>query len=353
MESFKKLFLIKNHSELSINNAKKGDGIIIILSYPDTVVRPAYREFSSKIWHKIGIGNKHAVQAGHAALLLIKKDNPEIKYFDFGRYITSDGNGRVRSSETDNELYIPLKASYKNNTLTNLENILFWIERHPEKTHGSGRLIASVNYNIDYDKALKFINDLINQKEIPYGAFIKKATNCARFVTDTIIASTTKKKIKLHLKNSKLFTPSPIGNVIKANTTDKIYEIINQKTTLYKNRSVVKEYKVFLNKRLDVKLNLIGTELPDLNSFSLEKGTWLGGIGSGAWFHIEAQIDSKNYTIARYTSQGIKDFEGIFLINLTSFKIDEKYQFTYPTNCKEMFVLQNGQEYIFKINTFN
>jgi hypothetical protein len=254
---------------LKRSKTKQDDGIIIILSYPDTVVRPAYREFSSKIWHKIGIGNKHAVQAGHAALLLIKKGNPEIKYFDFGRYITSDGNGRVRSSETDVELYIPLKASFKNSTLTNLENILFWIEKHPEKTHGSGKLIASVNNNINYDNALKFINNLIDKKEFPYGAFIKKATNCARFVTDTIIASTTKNKIKIHLKNSKLFTPSPLGNVIKANTTDIIYQVINQEIALYKNRSVVKEYKVFFNKRLDVKLNLIGTELPDLTNFSL------------------------------------------------------------------------------------
>ncbi|XGA84491.1 hypothetical protein OEG92_06165 [Polaribacter sejongensis] len=51
----------------------KTNGIIVILSYPDTVVRPAYWEPSSKVWPLIGIGSKHGVQAGHAALLLIKK----------------------------------------------------------------------------------------------------------------------------------------------------------------------------------------------------------------------------------------------------------------------------------------
>ena len=64
-------------------------GIIIILSYPDTIVRPAYWETFSKFWSKIGVGGDHAVRAGHAALLLIKKDTSEINYFDFGKYITS------------------------------------------------------------------------------------------------------------------------------------------------------------------------------------------------------------------------------------------------------------------------
>ena len=56
-----------------MKTGKLENAIIIILSFPDTIVRPAYWEFSSKIWPRIGIGSKHAVQAGHSALLLIKK----------------------------------------------------------------------------------------------------------------------------------------------------------------------------------------------------------------------------------------------------------------------------------------
>jgi hypothetical protein len=168
-------------------------------------------------------------------------------------------------------------------------------------------------------------------------------------VTDTIIDSTTNKKIKNHLKNSNRFTPSPIGNVIKANTSGIIYHIHNQKTTIYKNRSILKEYKASFFKKFEAELDIVGTELPDLKSFSLEKGTWLGGIGSGAWFNIEAKNSSENYTIARFDAKGIKDFEGKFLINKNCFNIDEKYEFVYPTNCKEMFVIQNEQEYVFKL----
>lgn len=321
------------------------DGIIIILSYPDTVVRPPYWEPSSKIWPLIGIGGKHAVQAGHAALLLIKKNNPEINYFDFGRYITSYGNGRVRCKETDPELHIPLKAEFKNNELINLKEILLWLDNHPEKTHGDGKLITTLNNEIDYKSAFSYIHKLINKKEIPYGVFVKNGSNCSRFVADTLIASSTNKKIKQQLKKSNLLTPSPIGNVIKADITNTIYQVENQQINTYKNRSIIKEYKAYLNK-LNNKPNLIGTELPNNSIFELKKGTWLGGIGSGAWFNIEKQIDSENYTIARYDSLGKKDFEGIFLINNNSFKIDEKYEFVYPTNCKEVYLIQNKKEFI-------
>ena len=331
----------------SSKNLALDDGIIIILSYPDTVVRPAYREFSSKIWPKIGVGSKHAVQAGHAALMLIKRNAPKIKYFDFGRYITTNGNGRTRSEETDPELKVNIEANFKNDELINIDKILLWIESHPEKTHGSGRLIAGLNQEINYDKALKFINTLIDKKEFPYGAFIKKGTNCARFVTDTIIKSTTNKKIKKSLKTSNRFTPSPIGNVIKATTSNSIYEVFDKKITTYKNRSILKEYKASFFNKFDHELNLIGTEEPNLEVFNLKKGTWLGGIGSGAWFNIEKQIDSKTYSIARYDVNGIKEFEYNFSVNDKTFDFKSDFKFVHPSNFKEMLIFQNKEKYIF------
>jgi hypothetical protein len=323
------------------------NGIIIILSYPDTVVRPAYWEPSSKIWPKIGVGSKHAVQAGHAALLLIKKNTPEINYFDFGRYITSYGNGRVRSKETDAELKIPLKAEFKNGTLSNLKDILLWIEKHPEKTHGQGRLITAINSEINFIKAKKFITNLIEKKEMPYGAFIKNGSNCARFVTDTLINAGTNKKSTTRLKNSNYFTPSPIGNVIKGNSDNKIYGVLDQQVSNYLNRSILKEYKASFFNKFNVEPNLIGTENPNLAIFNLENGTWLGGIGSGAWFNIEAQTAPRTYKIGRYDSIGKKNFEGVFILNDVGFEHQKEHQFLYPTNCNEAYIKQHNQIYSF------
>lgn len=322
------------------------NGIIIILSYPDTIVRPAYSEFSSKIWPMLGIGSKHAVQAGHAALLLANKETKEINYFDFGRYITSFGNGRIRSKETDPELQVPYKAEFKDGQFNNLSDILLWLDKHPEKTHGEGRLVAALNTEIDYNKAKQFIDNLIHQKEIPYGAFVKNGTNCARFVTDTIIASSTNTRIKFTLKKSNFLTPSPIGNVIKGNSTDKIFNVINQKINLYHNRSIIREYKNYFFTKFDTLPNLKGTELPNEDVFSLDNATWLGGIGSGAWFKIEEKVATDNYLIARYTAAGNKDFEGVFKINNAFFEYDKNYQFVHPTNCKEMYIKQKDTVFV-------
>ncbi|QTE22682.1 DUF6695 family protein [Polaribacter cellanae] len=332
---------------------QNSDGIIIILSYPDTVVRPAYWERLSDFWRKIGIGGKHAVQAGHAALLLIRKGNSEINYFDFGRYITSYGNGRVRCKETDPELKVSVNAKFKKAELSNLKDILLWLEKHPEKTHGDGRLVASINTEINFKKAHTFIHQLIDTKEIPYGAFLKNGTNCARFVTDVIIASSTNKKITKKLKESNLLTPSPIGNVIKANTNNLIYNTYNQIITEYKNRSIVKEYKESFFNKFNNEPNLKGTEEPNLAVFNLENGTWLGGIGSGAWFKIEEKIADKKYKIARYTSEGIKDFENIFRIDNTLFNHKKEYKFIHPTNCTEIFIEQNNHIISSKINSIS
>lgn len=322
------------------------DGVIVVLSYPDTVVRPAHSEFSSKVWPKLGIGSENAIQAGHAAMLLIDKKTSEINYFDFGRYITSYGNGRVRCKETDPELVVPFVAEFKDDVLVNLNEILLWLDAHPEKTHGDGRLVASVNSEIDYKKALDFVNDLISKKEIPYGAFVKNGSNCARFVTDAILNSCGNKSIVLKLKTSNLLTPSPIGNAIKGTTEDDIYVVENQKIDHYTNRSVIKEYGACFLKKFDRELNLIGTELPNKALFDLENATWLGGIGSGAWFKITSKDDVNLYRIARYTVKGEKDFEGVFKIKDFSFNMDEAYEFVHPTNCVEVYIEQNSKEYI-------
>ena len=85
-------------------------GIIIILSYPDTIVRPAYWKRFSKFWSKIDVGRDHAGQTEYAALQLIKKPASKINYLDFGKYITSYNNGRMRSKETTPELEISIAA---------------------------------------------------------------------------------------------------------------------------------------------------------------------------------------------------------------------------------------------------
>ena len=65
-------------------------------------------------------------------------------------------------------------------------------------------------------------------------------SNCARFVTDTIIAGTQDEKIINGLRFNKRFTPSTIGNVEKANTINIMYEVFNGSINKYEG-SILKE----------------------------------------------------------------------------------------------------------------
>ncbi|WP_029489339.1 DUF6695 family protein [Ochrovirga pacifica] len=321
------------------------DGIIVILAYPDTVVRPAYAELSSKIWPLLGVGSKHAVQAGHAALLLIALDTGNVDYYDFGRYITSNGYGRVRSKETDVELHIPIKAVIKNKSVVNLDDLLLWLDCSPEKTHGEGRLIAGQHKEVDYSKAQKIIAQMQAKDQLPYGAFVKKGSNCARFVTDVLTQATKDKKTQKKLRKSQWFTPSPIANVINGTNTGDLYHVHNQQVRSYQNRSIVKEHLAcFLNK-FDNDLQLLGTELPNLALFQPEHATWLGGIGSGAWFQLV--VENEMYLVRRFSVSGTLEFQGVFVPKTQGFAITSTFSFVYPTHCAKATLYQNGKNFVF------
>jgi len=199
-------------------------GIILTLAYPDTIVMVS-EEWFSPFLRFLGVGKKDYLRAGHAALVLINKDTGVLEYHDFGRYITPEPHGRVRGRYTDNELHFPIQAEIENDKIKNLEPILQFLATHPKLTHGDGKLVASVCREVNYNAARTHITKMQNKHFIRYAAFIKKACNCARFVTDTLIASVTNTNIKKELEHSKWFTPSTVGNVLLADTENHPFEV--------------------------------------------------------------------------------------------------------------------------------
>lgn len=219
-------------------------GIILTLAYPDTIVMVS-DEWFSPFLRFVGVGKKNYLRAGHAALVLIEKETGVLEYHDFGRYITPpEPNGRVRGRDTDNELHFPLKAEIKDDKILNLDEILKFLATHPKLTHGEGNLIASVCNVIDYKKARTFITNMQNEHFIRYAAFIKNASNCARFVCDALITSVTEPKIKKNLENSKWFTPSTVGNVLLANTGPHAFKV--SELVKFQNLKVRKRVKIYV-----------------------------------------------------------------------------------------------------------
>lgn len=322
-------------------------GIILTMAYPETIVMVADEWYSSFL-RFAGIGKRHYVRAGHAALVLIETATGILEYHDFGRYITPEPNGRVRGKDTDHELDFPLRATIKNGQITNLDEILVFLATHPQLTHGEGALLASVCNKIDYAKARTHITQMQNKGFIKYAAFEANACNCARFVTDTLIASVTDAKIKKQLNISKWFTPSTIGNVLIADTQNQICKVSESGEIGSFNSSKFKENKrLFLDRLKNHEPNLVGTLQPKPNAAHHQNAQWLSGIAAGAWFELHDLGHHEEYQFKRISPHGATDVDGIYKISDGSFKILDAYEFIPYSNCKFFHIKQQGKTYRF------
>ena len=326
-------------------------GIIITMAYPETIVMVA-DEWYSPFLRYLGIGKKNYVRAGHAALVLINKATGELEYHDFGRYITPEPTGRVRGKDTDNELDYPLKANIENDNITNSEEILKFLGTHPKLTHGDGKLIASICKSVNYEKARAHITKMQNKHFIRYAAFIKDACNCARFVTDSLIAGVTDSKIKKKLQRSNWFTPSTVGNVVIADTENYIYEVSEAgEISEFKGSVSSENRRCFLDRLKNHSPNFIGTLQPKHNEIAKSHANWLTGIAAGAWFELYATKDANIYRFRRISPYGNIDCDAHFKIENKGFDYNLPYEFIHYSNCKFFNIKQQGNE--FRFNRIN
>jgi len=323
-------------------------GIILALAYPETIVMVSEEWFSPYL-RFFGIGKKNYLRAGHAALVLINIETGVLEYHDFGRYITSEPNGRVRGKDTDNELDFPLQAKIKDGTIENLNEILEFLGTHPKLTHGEGKLVASVCKAIDYKKARTHITQMQEKHFIRYAAFKKDACNCARFVTDALIASITNPKIKNKLLKSKRFTPSTVGNVLLATTEKDVFEVSETGViSKYIGSQTSENMRCFLDKLTDHEPSFVGTLNPKPVNDLHEKAQWLPGIAAGAWFELHESINDFHFRFRRVSPYGNIDVDDHFIVDDFAFKYHEPFDFVHYSNCKFFHVKQNGKIFRFE-----
>jgi len=309
--------------------------LIIVLAFPDTFVRMS-DEWICRVLPWFGLGSNGLIKAGHAAQVLVDSKSGKFHYADFGRYVTPEGMGRVRTAHTDLELEIPFTPIFDElGNLSNLDEVLLWLESNSTRTHGVGRMIASVCDQVNMPKALEYVNDLQSRGSIPYGAF-KQGSNCSRFVADTIYYSTFSKLVKQQLYRRKLFTPSTVGNVVSSATKGSIWEVYQGEIKQYSG-TALKENLTNYFARGKVREEV---------SEAIERPIamhYLHGIGSSAYFHLSNQdLALNHFRIRRYNSLVELDFDGIF--HGIGLNVQEQYQIVYDSNCAYCHVQQGDKK---------
>jgi len=182
---------------------------IITLAWPEGMV------ISAGAWYDGVASTNGKYRVGHSAMLLVNGTTNRVHYFDFGRYHTPKGYGRVRDIETDADVEV-INATINGSEIDNIEDILHSVSEM-KTTHGEGKMYASLISNIDFDKAYIRAKGLQDKGMLPYGPFVREGTNCSRFVATVIKSAGPSFIKKLRLKYPFCISPSPKRNVSISN----------------------------------------------------------------------------------------------------------------------------------------
>ena len=205
---------------------------IIVLAWPEGMVAAAGG------WYDKVLSTNGQYRVGHSALILVNTITNKLNYFDFGRYHSPFGFGRVRDLETDPDISLKSKPIILGNSIDNIKEILLEIS-NIKATHGHGTLYASILKNIDFNKAYEKAKEMQNRGLISYGPVVLTGTNCSRFVASIMLASKPHWLTKLRLKLPFCLSPSPKRNISIANSS---YHVVNMKNYRQINKSYIKAY---------------------------------------------------------------------------------------------------------------
>lgn len=295
---------------------------VIPLAWPEMTARG-----QEKFWiylKKLKILKNINFRIGHAAIVIAI--DSQFLYYDFGRYITPMGYGRARSAETDPKLTLLLKPEWNGEgKLSNLEELCKELESIKNATHGSGPLFASINHEINAVALFQYIQSIINFGYIGYGCLSKSNTNCASFISKTLLAGwSSNLRLKKRFLLPITLTPTPYYNILAASEDSKFLIWENGKGSYFSNKlshSLIdllkKCYCSFTNKPIK---ELPSDEFPGQYlqpPLKPEKikcdAVFLGGIGEAAWHSIQISGDN-SIKMTRYYITGEFEFETEYIV---------------------------------------
>lgn len=286
--------------------------LALILAWPDATIRGD--EAWMMFFKKIGLVKNLNFKVGHTGIILIERATGELHFYDFGRYIAPRGHGRARSKKSDPRLNIQIKAKIDGYQIINIAEIMHCLENMKDAMQGFGDLYFTVVPNVDFNRAKAFADDWVTRGSYPYGAVAKNNNNCSRFITRLLIHAAQDFHFWHAINFPETIKASPMSNIVNAsiNKTIQKYSASSGLQTIPMTR--LKSLLFLLNKLTsNIKLDLASQLPEDITIGEMvqkEKPSsvpndaqYLGGVGEGAWFHINP-IGNNQAVIKRFTSKG-------------------------------------------------
>jgi len=311
------------------------------MSYLDTAIVIAWPQCTARadeslaiFLRKAGLVKNLNFRVGHAAICLINPQTNEVLYYDFGRYITPRGYGRARSKYTDPQLALEIKAEFDDERdLLNVAEIAAELDSKSTYTHGIGPLVFSVSKTINFIKAKAYADDMVMKGYFEYNGLYKSASNCARYVTETMKAANEDGTVGTKLKYPLTVRPTPLFNVVAAKTQDTIYSFEGGTLQfLEKSRRhsisdlsaglLENAFTKYSDTRPDDSIHGDIDE-PDRPKNLPSSAQWLGGLGEGAWFDI-SEVDGHTFKGKKFDKTGQLEHQALYTNNEIDVPVNPK-----------------------------
>jgi hypothetical protein len=163
---------------------------------------------------------------------------------------------------------------------------------------------------------------MIQKGHFPYNGLYKSASNCARYVTETMKAANEDGTVGTKLKYPLTVRPTPLFNVVAAKSQDTIYSFEGG-TLQYLDKSrrhsisdlsaglLESALSKYTNTRPDDQIHG-DIEEPKRPAQLPAHAQWLGGLGEGAWFVVDA-LDKHSFKGSKYAKDGTLEHEAKYL----------------------------------------
>ncbi|MGO1244743.1 MAG: DUF6695 family protein [Sphingobacterium sp.] len=330
--------------------------IAIPLSWPDKTARGD--EGWMAFFKRIGIIKNLNFKVGHAAILLVQRSSGLIKYYDFGRYIVPRGYGRARSNAFDPRLVINTRAKFSSDgSITNIEDVLKELKSIEDATHGGGRLLYSICPSISFLKGDAYAEKIVADGPILYGAIAPNNNSCSRYVAQVLTEAMEPEDSRIRkILYPESLKASPTSNVVNAankegvmcyhDTTLHPMPMTRRQSLLFQFRLIKDNFTKQGSKTLGIDSNSGWIDAPGCPKHIPKDAQWLGGIGEGAWFHLQ-HIGQTNYLLRKYNTQGeIEYTTPVYCIQ--QLDLTKPHQFTFHFTHNNCSIEQNNNLLIFK-----
>ncbi len=322
-----KRYIISNYDD-NIDNAT-----LITIAFPEEIVRTTEALYS-KLLPLIGMGRQGYSRAGHVGMVLVRDGSNTFEYYDLGRYIAKKGYARARSSNTDPEIAIPITVTWRDGKIDNIEELLSWMHDNRTLLRGYGDIYASICEEVNYERVINYIMVTQDKGIIKYGPFVRKGTNCSRFVADAMLSGVVDEQKIRKIKRLYRITPSVLGNVESGNSYDYYYIASEDSVRISRENLMPIQKKLLFDWGKGyghISKSLSGTLNEPIHNKKDDSWQWLGGIIYGVWYDIEETDMDMIYRVTQYCAEGDVNWSELFQSN-NKINLTQPYKFDYPSH---------------------